>query len=309
MMSSRSWLNLALLLAAVGLALVAVFEPGKTPPPPTVWLTALDPAQIGHIRIERPDAPLIELRKQDGEWRMEAPFALPADDFHVDQLTAIAHAVSRTQLEPAADALDRYGLEEPAATLYLDDVKIAFGDTEPVSGRRYALVGGTVHLVANSYFYRLNGDATGLLDPSPLGPDAEPVEITLPGLHLQRGEDHWTLRPEQPQASADDITALVQAWKNAHALSVARIEKSTVPAEAPELSVRLAGGGEPLRFRLLHRPDALVLARPELGIAYRFSPEQGQRLLALPAPQGEDSAAQPAPAGGAGHGAEPDAGS
>lgn len=295
-MSSRMLLNLALLAAVAVLALVAWFEPGKERPAEPPPITALDKDQVQRIRIERRDKDTVILIRDGGHWRMERPIRAPAAEFRVDAILRLARETSHARFPVADGELAKFKLEKPMVRLFLDQVEIDFGTTEPIDGRRYVRVGDTVHLITDAYYYHhLTADAPDLVSTRLLPPDARPVEIVLPGLVLQRGDDDtWKLTPERDDVSADDIHALVDEWRRARALWVERDEGDGEPQG--RIRVRIEGSEAPIEFQITGREPDLVLTRKDLGLRYRVAADVAGRLLDLPKPE-KKGAAAPDPAG------------
>ncbi|NIR29157.1 MAG: DUF4340 domain-containing protein [Gammaproteobacteria bacterium] len=295
-MRSRALLNVALLVVAVGLGLLLVLEPGRPVPEATQRLTALDAGAITQVRIEIPDGEPVEIAQRGEAWRLRAPLQLPANPFRVEMLTRAAEAVSHARYRVAEEDLPRFGLAPPRATLYLDDTALAFGATEPLSGRRYVRVGGEIHLVDDRFLARLTSPPASFVHPGPLGPDPEPLELTLPDAHLTLAEGGWRLVPEDPGVSRDALAALVDAWRYAQALSVRALDPD-LHADAT-VRVRLRDRSEPVRFHVARDEERVILTRPDAGVQYHFTPTTGERLLSLSEhlPDAEDDEARTAPA-------------
>ncbi len=276
-MRSRALLNAALLVAAVGLALLLVL--GRPEPEQTQRLTELDPAAIARVRIETPDAEPMEAVRQGEDWRLRTPFQLAANAFRMDTLTRAAEAASHARYQVAEEELARFGLAPPQATLHLNDTALAFGDTEPLSGRRYVRVRGEIHLVDDRFLTQLTSPPASFVHPGPLGPDPKLLELQLPDAHLTLGEKGWQLVPEDRAVSRDALVALVAEWRHAQALLVRALDPD-LDAGA-EVTVRLADQSEPVRFRVARGEERIVLARPDAGVQYQFTPGTGGRLLDL----------------------------
>jgi len=281
-MSTRSWLNLVLFVVVAALAAVAVFQPGLESPPPVPPLTERTADSVSRVRVERPDQPVVVLERRDGQWLQTEPLALAANGFRVQALLEVLGVKSEGRLDPAGLELHRFGLDLPRAALVLDDLRIEFGDTESLSGRRYVRVGDAVHLIADRFYHQLVGGAPSFVDLSPLGPAPQPVAIELPGLRLRQEGGRWLVEPDQPDQGADAAARLVDAWRYAQAITVRPYEPA--PSLSPSLAVWLKGREEPLRFQVVETPQALVLARPDAGVQYQFTTEAAERLLRLPPP-------------------------
>lgn len=279
-MNTRGLLNLLLLLGVAALAAVAIYQPGITPTPPPVKLSALTPQQISRIHIERADKGPITLQKQDGQWRITEPQRLPADEGRVNSLLRLAQETSQARFPAKPEDLHKYQLDKPAATLTLNDQAFAFGDTDPINGRRYVLVGNTVHLTTDMYFYQLDADLLSFFSTRLLPDKATISTLDLPGIALTRdAQGHWQVQPDKPGLSADAIQALLDAWQNTTALLV----KHYAPGSPQgSITVHLKEPAETLRFDIMARQPELILARPDLGLQYHLGAESTKALLELP---------------------------
>jgi hypothetical protein len=294
-LTSRTLVNLALLGLIGLLAAVVLLEPGIEPPAPKTRLSEQDPDGIARIRIERPDAPTIVLEKSAGGWQITEPLRLPASEFRVIGLTEMLRSESQGTV-PVTDPA-RFGLAPPRATLSLEDTRIEFGDTEPISGRRYVRLGQTVHLVADTVLHQLTDSATSFVHPGPLGPGAEPVGFRLSGgKELRLTEGKWVLTPDDQTLGADALNGLAQAWRDAQSASV---RSYTAPERAEALEVSVRGREEPLRFQVAKGEYEVVLGRPEAGVEYHIPSAAAERLLDpsvhAPAPPVEPAPAQEPP--------------
>lgn len=110
-------------------------------------LTDLDPAAVQRIELERSAGALIRLERSDDQWWMRAPLEAPADADAVARLLRIARARVDRVLPADATALGRLGLDPPRIRLELDGLRLMLGATEPVSARRYVMIGDLVQLI------------------------------------------------------------------------------------------------------------------------------------------------------------------
>ncbi len=281
-LSSRSSLNLALLGVVAILLLITVYEPGITPPAPAARLLPNAPEEVKRLRIERPGQPAVSLERHGQGWAMTQPYALPADATRVASLLKLPQARSESQLAVAGLDLAEFGLAEPKATLYLNDIRVDFGGTEPLNGWRYVRIGDTVHLSVDRFYYLLISNAGSLVDRSLLPAGAQPMTIRLPGTTLRQVNGKWTLDPDDPAVSADAISTLVQAWRSAQAVSVNAVKAA---AEGKPVSIELADGRR-LHFKVLAGDLGPVFARPEAGVQYELAPGADTPLLNLGAREG-----------------------
>jgi hypothetical protein len=155
--TARWLVNLGLLIvvAVLGAAAYRELGPGAGPLP----LTALDPAQIAAVAIERPGEPAIRLARTPDGWRMEAPYQVAADQARIAKLLQVAAAPVRRSLPPGARP-DRLGLDPARVRLALDGTPLRFGDTEPIGHWRYVAVGERIELIDDRFQHRLSAPAT-----------------------------------------------------------------------------------------------------------------------------------------------------
>jgi hypothetical protein len=281
-MTTRGILNLLLLLGVAALAAVAIYQPGIAPTPPPVKLTALTPQQISRIHIERTGKDPLTLQKQDGHWRIAEPRQLPADDGRVNSLLRLVQETSQARFPAKPEDLHKYKLDKPAATLTLDDQVFAFGDIDPINGRRYVQLGTTVHLTTDMYFYQLDADMSSFVSTHLLPEQASISALTLPDIALTRDtQGHWQVQPDKPGLSADAIQTLVDAWRTTTALWVKNYAKGSAQGS---ITMQLKEPAQELHFDIMARQPELILARPDLGLQYHLSAESAKALLELPAP-------------------------
>lgn len=288
-LAKRHLLNLALLLGALGLGLIAWLEPGHTPPPQPENLTTVSASQVQKIRIERREGRTVVLERVAGHWRMREPVDAPASEFRIESLLRITEHKSLGRNPVAGLDLARYGLDKPAVRLFLDDAELEFGDSTPLDSRRYLRLGDSVHLIKDVAYYHLIGPWTGFLSLRLLPEEAQLTRLELPGLDLALQDGQWQVTPMPESYSADSGARLIDAWRTLQA-----IEVRPYAAEEPEgvnieqVRLHLAGSDEPLVFQLTARTPDLVLARPDLGVAYHLPASRAADLLDLPQPPATD---------------------
>lgn len=141
-------INILLGLLAAGLSVVVLWPAGTSD---TVELTTLEPDQISQIRIERADRLTLALERSALGWQITYPTGRPAVGPRVEQLLAVARAPV-AQRFAAGERLAEYGLDRPAAVLQLDELRLAFGDRDPVQRSRYVLLDDEVRVVDDVYY-------------------------------------------------------------------------------------------------------------------------------------------------------------
>lgn len=280
-MNTRTALNLTLLGLAAALAALVYWEPGIERPAAAAKLTALAPADVTRLVIRPQRGEEIRLDKEQGTWMMRAPVATYANEFRIDALLGIAQADSHAQFDAGTLDPAKFRLDTPVTVLRLNDVELAFGDSEPLDNWRYVRNGATVHLIDEDYYYRLQADFPAFVSNQLLPPQARPAQIRLPEFSVTRAEGGWQIAPAQPSPAPDALNAFVDEWRRAQAVEVDRYEGE---AARGALMVSFEGGAAPIEFLLLETAPELVLARADLGLRYHFTAEQARRLLQPPSP-------------------------
>lgn len=284
-MSSRTLLNLALGVIALGLGALVWLRPGLERDAVPQPLTTLDPQAVTAIELARDAAGPLAFHRQADGWVIAADPAIPADSFQVHTVLALLEAGS-VRSYPATDLdLAGLGLTPPQASVHFDSLTLDLGTTEAIEGLRYVRQGDTVYLVEDRYQHLLNAGLASFASRRLLPEGATITALELPGLSLTRTDDvHWQLTPEQPDASADAIDRLVQAWQRTSALYVRRYEPGAYP---DTIHVTLADSADPVVFHIVSREPDLVLARPDWGIQYHLAGDVGIGLLDLQKSQSE----------------------
>ncbi|HWP94887.1 MAG TPA: DUF4340 domain-containing protein [Gammaproteobacteria bacterium] len=291
-MHKRTLLNVILALGVLALAAVAWFEPGRTPAEEGFTLPVPAKDTIERLRLTR-DGVTVVLERAGGSWHMREPYALPADDHQIGLLLDSLAQTSKARYAVRDLDLARYGLAAPRMTLAANDVELAFGETEPLSYRRYVRLGEFVYLVDDLLHYRLDQEPAHFVSKKLLPEGAKPVAIALPGRTLKQGADgKWTLVPEDTAVGADAINQLVDAWRTARAFEVKPLGEA--PSQG-EVSITLESVAEPIRFAILTDADALVLARRDLGLQYEFFTSERARLFELKPASASETARKATP--------------
>lgn len=281
-MKTRWLLNVALLALVAGLALFAWYRSQEQRRDPRAPLTALAPADITRVTIERSARAAIALERTPSGWRLIGPIKGRANGFAVDNLLRLAVAPIETSLAPPIDPA-RYGLAPPAATVRLDDVAVEFGQMHPMQNWHYVRVDDRVHLIGSRYYAPVTAPYNNYLDARLIEDGRTPVAFALPGFRVQRAGDAWRRVPEDKNLSSDRINDFVEEWRHTRALSVERYSGRAV-LERIELTFAAGDGKtETLALGVLARKPELVLYRADEGLEYHFPEETTKRLLQLTA--------------------------
>jgi hypothetical protein len=287
-MAKRWFMNLALAIVLVALALLAWFRPGTEATPSKPTITTLKPAAVTRIRIAQPNQKTAVFKRIDGQWRMIAPVSARAAGRTIRNWLATMRETSSQRYSVRGLNLEALGLEPPKLVLTLNRQKLAFGDFDPLNHQRYIRRGDTVYLVNDLLFFQLNGDPLSFASKRLLPADVKIAALILPKLKLTRtANGNWQLTPPRPRIASDQIQKLIDAWRRARAVNV----KSIGAAKAVgNVVVRLQDSEKTIRFQILKADSKLILARPKLGIEYRMRGEQRKTLLKLSPAKGSIAA-------------------
>lgn len=292
-MTSRTLLNLFLILITATLVLVIIYRPGIAPETPLPNLTGIDPQSVDEIHIKRTGRDDLTLEKRNGHWFLSGSPERPAAELQARTLAGLAGESSITRYPAGELDLEKIGLVNPAARIRLNDTEILHGTTEALDGNRYVRIGNTVHLINDRYHRLVLGDSSTFLSTKLLPDTAEVTRLDLPTLEITRSADgKWTVNPPVPDTDAENVTRLVQAWQNARAVYVSAYPETTTQSQG-RLTLHLAGEEAAVVFDIISRSPELVLARPAWKVRYHMGGDDAERLLELP-----KSATEPVPDGG-----------
>lgn len=272
----RGWLINVFLLAIVALLAWLAWRTPSQEEAARELLSAVRPATVSHITLNRQNRPPIRIERHAEQWWMTAPLQARADEFQVMRLLTILDARPTARL-PATDRT-RFELDPPSAVLDIDGVQYAFGGINTVTREQYVLRGDTIYAVELRHGAALPAQPEALIRRALLAENELPVAITLPGFSVRKSDGRWVLTPATESAGADELQGYVDQWRQASAISVARYEKqqpqSDITIEFADKSV--------LKLGLLQREPQLILWRRDNGLQYVFPAVAGHTLLNSP---------------------------
>ena len=287
--SRKRWLlNLSLALFIIALALLVKYQPGVRGPQEGPPLTNLAADQIERIRIARLGQPEIILAKNAQDWRLIAPLRARADRFRIDGLLHLAGTRTEGGFPAQASDLAKYGLDKPAAKIWLDNAEIAFGGSHSLNDLQYVLYNGQIHLIPNASFRSIPAELTGFFSSRLLEEKYKLVGLKLPKLSLTLKDGSWKVEPENKTLSSDRINSFVDEWRYARALNVQQYRGKPVLShirisflEEQPATTTTAQAPKNLDLGILAYKPELVLYRKDEALQYHFPQEAGERLLNL----------------------------
>jgi hypothetical protein len=285
-------LRLNLILMVIVVTLVGALYFGKKKEAPKgLPVTALKAEAITKLTLHHPNAADIVLEKKDGQWALTAPVQVAADPYELNSLLGVATAEAKTSIDPKdVKKLSDLGLDPPAFSLTLNDVKVDFGGTEPLNYRRYVETGGKIDLIDDPPASALDADYSDLVAKTLLPDGAQISAIAVPGLKVARTADGkaWTTDPADAKAGSDELQKFVDIWTSARALwnaaTPADAKDAKSPGANPQTTLITLKDGTVLSFNIAGRDPQLVLERADLKVQYDLAKGDADKLLKLPEP-------------------------
>lgn len=123
---------------------------------------SFDAGDVQILSIAKSDSAPVVARRQDGQWAITAPHALPADQTRLERAAdSAANLISDRTIDVPAEDLSQYGLDKPALKVAVgaagEEHTLEFGSAAPTQNHRYArLDGGPVLLLREVGFSELN---------------------------------------------------------------------------------------------------------------------------------------------------------
>jgi hypothetical protein len=267
MLLQRWLINLVLLGLVLVLALAVRLELRQATL--ATRLTPLLAEEVKDIRLQRAGQPALHLVRDGDRWRMLEPFTAEADQVMLDKLLPIVAATTERTLPAAALDLPRLGLDPAPIRLWLDDLELRVGGTEPIAEQRYVQVGDSVYLTDNRFLPPLLAAAEDYVDKRLLPSGFSPGIGSIDGRPL----------------TADTLAVLADS-------TAQRVEPLTGQLSGHVLSIESADGGPGLRFLVadggtrwsrLDQHLSYVFAAPPLAEADEdMAPAAGEPMAPAP---------------------------
>jgi hypothetical protein len=196
----------------------------------TTKLLEIPDDQFQEIKIKKLTGEVIDLKKDNGKWRMIAPTNLPADNDTVSSMTSsLGNLNADKVVEEKATDLKQFGLADPTldVTISRKDGKtdhLLIGDDTLTGSGAYAMVAGTNKVTTISSFAKtaLDKRPDDLRDKHLLSFDTEKltrVELAAKGQPIEFGksaQNEWSiLKPRPLRADGSAVDGLITKLKDA----------------------------------------------------------------------------------------------
>jgi hypothetical protein len=228
------------------------------------------------VQIQTRGETPVTLTKRAGVWFIEglAGGKLVASQWKLQQL--LKHiAVNDYERVAGVKELDEFGLVQPIVVLKLDSNEIAFGNTNPLSRKRYILMNSKVYLIKDDIYRHVIADWVEFVDKTLIPEDKKITGIEVSGNQLVHSKPGgWVFSPPKPKSSMDAIQAYVDAWQFAEAIKVNEYKN-----KALSMSVQLdfSDSSEKV-FSAYLENGSLVLVDQQNMLEYVFSKSASAQL-------------------------------
>lgn len=275
-MKSTYLTNLLLLLIAI--LLLWLMTDSQQPQHVGSLADSFNNEAINHIVIQRRDQQNIVLHYNE-QWRLVQPINARANQTRINLLLNLLQQPVQ-QVIPVTDNtnLADFGLQYPAVSVQFNQRKLAFGDTEPLTGYRYISYQHALYLLNDDISPLLTASAGSFIDNRLLAQEKQITALHLPALQTETGQQTDTLsiyqhggswKTESGSYSQDALRQLLQSWQHAYAMQVV-IATDTVPPKDP-VQVRIDYADQSHSSFIVTLSDSnLILFDPESALQYVF---------------------------------------
>ncbi|MDE2388806.1 MAG: DUF4340 domain-containing protein [Betaproteobacteria bacterium] len=276
-MTHHARLNLIMTATIIVLIVLLYFRPQS--PENMGYPVANEPAEaVRHLRIVKSQQEIV-LKRQDGQWHLEKPVQIRADDEKVGKILEILQARSQQRFEKAD--LERFGLEHPHAQLTIGNAHFDFGGFAPTTHQQYVATGDYVYALAPRYALALPRNASDLVNSRLFVAGEIPVKFKLPHGEVALHNGIWHVTPQHAAEALNEETLKhwVQLWQSARAVELRMAtELGSDFAETGLVKIDLQDESE-ISLKILRNESSVVLLRVQEGIGYQFPLETGHQLL------------------------------
>jgi len=271
-MYKNNILNLVLFIVVISLASVIYFsEEGSTE---LEKLSAINVTDITSITIKHNQNITTILKQKDGQWLITQPVNIAANDFRINSVIKLINAPVHNKYPVNEIDLTSTGLDEPATTIKLNELIIAFGIINPATDLRYVRLDDSVYTIEDVYYPLLSSNF-GTLVSLNLLPKNSPIEkLILVNQTITRNDKgFWQ---SNIAISADNINKIIDHWQHDQAFGVHEyLERK----QLGEVFVYIKDQQQPISYLITDTDPWLILARPEIGLEYHLDIEAYDNLI------------------------------
>ena len=318
-MTSRSILNIGILIAVIALGFIAFYPAEKEPPPmPTVQLLPLNKGDVQTLSIVGTDNAELHFSKQDQQWFMIVPVQVRAGEHQITTLLNILDQPGDRRLPIEGSDLSKYGLDAPVFSVQFNGLPIAIGGTDPIHQRRYVMSQDAVYLIDDSFSRWLREGAGAFIDPELLPPGSIISKIQLPEFEVSKTETQWqysatidnsiskdndaetdknalngSATKNTKHFSQDSLQMFIDEWRYGRALQVSILAAPYKHSKGRQINVYLQNQAEPIVFYEEQSAQDTAFVRADLNIRYQLTKDTEQRLTKVTQPQDIETDPEP----------------
>lgn len=260
MFSSRILLNIALVLALIGLMTLAAIT-AKNDQPDKV-LSSLKINQVNSIKIQSNNTST-KLNKHDEIWTIQQPVNIEADDFRVHAILNILNSDTETPYTIDESDLKKFSLDPALASLTLNHQEILFGTTSAVNDKRYIYTNKKLFLIEDQFYPLITAGYKNLMRRQLFPANSKINDISFGKIHLyKKSNGSWV--SEKTTESSDDLKRYIDNWQHIQAYAVTN---SSPPYTGTDITIKT---DSKIYRLLLVKSDNTTVINPELGLSYQF---------------------------------------
>ena len=158
-MSKRIWINISLLFLVISLSANIFFLENETEQK-ILPLTSIRAESINKIEIHRDNSDDIIFIRKDDVWFMEAPLQLKANVARIESILKILKTQSYNKFNISDVDAAEFELKNPTVILKLNENKIYFGTSNPVTQKRYVSFDNMIHITDDFLYPQLKLNAS-----------------------------------------------------------------------------------------------------------------------------------------------------
>lgn len=280
-MKNRWLLNMGIAALVGALVLLAIYKPGAKQEQQGAPLTSLASQDIQRIRLLRPKQPQMVLEKNGEAWRLTAPLTARANDMRVSELVQLTTTRVPTRFPAEPSELGKFGLDNPLATLFLNEAEIRFGGMHPLENQLYVWHDGQVLLIPVAALRVASAPLNDFLNAGLLEEKTKPLAFRFPTFGLKQNEQGaWMRTPEMKELASDAINRFVDEWRYARALSVAPYSGKPIK-ERVTITVADGDKSRVVELGVLALEPEFIVYRKDENLQYHFATDIGTRLMQI----------------------------
>lgn len=263
MFSSRTLLNLGLVILLAGLAALAFIDNSK--PLPVSDFSLLKAADITNIQIKHKDI-VTEINKRTNNWQISQPIAIEADEFRINAILAILSSHYGNHYDISEPDYKKFSLAPPLATLSLNHQLFSFGSTSPVNNKRYVLTNNKLFLLDDTFYPLIASGSKNLMRRYLFVSHTQLNKISFDdrSIFLNK-KSGW--QSDNQDIGPDALKKFIDNWLHIQAYAVTY-------AKAPYAgtAVTFTTIDNHIIKLLIQKTDFnTIVTNPELGLSYQFA--------------------------------------